>query len=230
MLKKKGIPDDFKYLAVAESELANVISPSRATGFWQIMSFTGREYGLEINSQVDERYDPVRSGLVACAYLKNAFEKFDSWTVAAASYNMGMGGINRQLQKQKTTSYYDLALNTETSRYIYRILAFKLILENPERYGFDIPKEERYQMPKMRKQVVKSSIPDLVDYAYSNGVSYKTLRHYNPWLRGYALNVPSGRSYEIQLPEKAPPAHGKRLLTVKNDSAKVDSVAVKEED
>lgn len=234
MLRKEGIPDDFKYLAVAESELSNVTSPAGAKGFWQIMSYTGREYGLEISGQVDERYDPVKSGEVACKYLRQAYEQFGNWTVAAASYNMGRAGIQRQMKRQKTTSYYDLVLNRETSRYIYRILAFKLILENPERYHFHIPESERYQMPEMREMTIEKSISDLVSYAHSQGTSYKTLRHYNPWIKGYTLRVPSGRTYVIQLPKNAPPIHGKRLLVSDSpdslgqqspgDSSSVDSL------
>lgn len=233
MLRQEGIPDDFKYLAVAESELSNVTSPAGAKGFWQIMSYTGREYGLEISGQVDERYDPVKSGKVACQYLKNAYKRFSNWTVAAASYNMGMGGIQREMETQKSTSYYDLVLNQETSRYIYRILAFKLILENPEKYHFHIPEDERYRMPEMRYLTIKSSIPDLISYAHSQGTSYKTLRHYNPWLREYSLSVGNGRQYVLQLPKNAPPIHGKRLLTTsppQGEEETADSLEVQVKD
>ncbi|MGF1534704.1 MAG: lytic transglycosylase domain-containing protein [Bernardetiaceae bacterium] len=213
VLRQEGIPDDFKYLAVAESELDNATSPSGAKGFWQIMSFTAKEYGLEVSAQIDQRYDPIRSGQAACTYLKNAYQKFDNWTAAAASYNMGMGGLSRQMQTQRSTSYYDLVLNNETSRYIYRILAFKLIMEYPERYHFDIPPEERYQNPPMRQLTIEKSIPDLVSYAHSQGTTYKTLRHYNPWIQGYSLSVLPGKTYTLQLPKDAPPPHGRRLFS-----------------
>ena len=144
ILKTHNIPDDFKYLCVAESYLRNVISPAGATGFWQFMKETGKKYGLEIRSQIDERYNLEKSTAAACNYLKDAYEMFGSWTMAAASYNMGTNGARNQTQRQKANSYYNLVLNEETSRYIARIVALKYIMQNPAKYGFDIKPGELY--------------------------------------------------------------------------------------
>ncbi|MFT6796140.1 MAG: membrane-bound lytic murein transglycosylase D, partial [Maribacter sp.] len=141
ILAKNGIPDDFKYLAVAESGLTNVVSPAGATGFWQIMQETGREYGLEVNSNVDERYHLEKSTEVACKYLNRWKEKYGSWTLTAAAYNAGPGGINKYMRIQQVDDYYDLLLGQETGRYVFRIMAIKAILSNPEKYGFHLEKD-----------------------------------------------------------------------------------------
>jgi len=202
ILKKNDIPDDFKYLSVIESNLENVISPSGATGFWQFMDAAGKKYGLEINSQIDERYHVEKSTQAACSYLKDAYEMFGTWTMAAASYNMGTNGISDQIIKQKTKNYYNLVLSIETSRYIARIIAFKYIVQNWENYGFDIKEEELYQPLKFFEVTLDSSVGNFADYAFAQGINYKTLKLYNPWLRDNYLSNRTRSVYKIKIPEK----------------------------
>jgi membrane-bound lytic murein transglycosylase D len=202
ILKKNGIPDDFKYVAVIESGLANAISPAGATGFWQFLEGTGLEYGLEVNKEVDERYNVEKSTEAACRYLWNAYNRFGSWTLAAASYNMGMNGVDRQLNRQRTKNYYNLLLNEETSRYMFRILALKEILSAPEKYGFMVTENKKYPPLRTVDVVVSTSIPDLIDFSIRNGYNYKILRYYNPWLRDTMLNNRAGKAYTIKFPEE----------------------------
>lgn len=200
ILAENGIPDDFKYLAMAESALMNVASPAGARGFWQFMKATGREYGLEITADVDERYHLEKSTQSATKYLNKAHDKFGDWTAVAASYNMGQSGFSRRQNKQLSQDYYDLYLNEETSRYMFRILAFKVIFENPKKYGFDLKDEDFYSMPPLRSVQVKESIKDLALWAKQHDSNYKNLKLYNPWLRDDNLNIRSGKTYEISLP------------------------------
>jgi hypothetical protein len=200
ILKEKGVPDDFKYLALIESGLQNVTSPAGAKGFWQLMPKTAKERGLEVNSNVDERYSYIKSTEVACDYLLKAKEKFGTWTLAAASYNMGISGINKQLERQKVDNYYDLLLNDETGRYLFRILAIKHIYENPKKYGFHFRKKDLYTMPELSQIKIDSSVTNLADFAISQGVNYKELKMYNPWLREIDLNNKSGKEYVISIP------------------------------
>ena len=181
ILKEEGLPDDFKYLAVIESSLENVRSPRGAKGFWQIMPSTAREYGLEVNSNVDERYHIEKSTRVACTYLKKAKKRFGSWTLAAASYNRGIFGIDRLLKKQITDNYYDLLLNTETSRYIFRILAVKEIMSNPQRYGYVYKPEDLYQQIPVRKIGIDTAINNIARFAKDQSVNYKIIKIHNPW-------------------------------------------------
>ncbi len=199
-MKEKGVPDDFKYLALIESGLQNVTSPAGAKGFWQLMPKTAKERGLEVNSNVDERYSYIKSTEVACDYLLKAKEKFGTWTLAAASYNMGISGINKQLERQKVDNYYDLLLNDETGRYLFRILAIKHIYENPKKYGFHFRKKDLYTMPELSQIKIDSSVTNLADFAISQGVNYKELKMYNPWLREIDLNNISGKEYVISIP------------------------------
>jgi membrane-bound lytic murein transglycosylase D len=201
MLKENGIPDDFKYVAIAESALMNVGSPAGARGFWQIMESTGKEYGLEITNDVDERYHFEKSTLAATKYLKKAHAKFGDWTAVAASYNMGQAGFSRRQEEQLHDNYYELYLNEETSRYLFRILAFKVIFENPGAFGYHFRESDYYKDPSFRKIRVDEDIKDLPKWAKENGSSYKDLKLYNPWLRDRNLNVKRGKSYEILLPE-----------------------------
>lgn len=201
-LQEEDVPQDFVYLALAESLLSQVTSPAGASGFWQLMPDTARGYGLLVNSEVDERYHVQKATLAACRYLKSAKKRFGSWTLAAAAYNRGVGGIQRAMAKQGVDSYYDLYLNDETSRYMFRILALKEVLGNPSKYGFDLPKEQGYNPLPSRSVTVTSSIPDLPKYALENGTNYKTLRLYNPWIKNYTLTVAPGKEYVLQLPEK----------------------------
>ncbi|MCB0754965.1 MAG: lytic transglycosylase domain-containing protein [Flavobacteriales bacterium] len=201
ILKKNGVPDDFKYLCLIESGLMNVVSPAGATGFWQILKTTGQEYGLEINSNVDERYDVAKSTEAACKYLKEAHDKYGNWTLAAASYNMGINGVERQLERQKVNNYYDLLLNAETSRYVFRIIAAKEILEHPTKYGFHFRLKDLYLPPETYTVKVDTAISDLALFAEQHGVNYKILKIFNPWLRETHLNNKSRKLYTIEFPK-----------------------------
>ena len=200
ILKANNIPDDFKYLAVIESGLEDVVSPSGAAGFWQILKSTAKEYGLEVNPAIDERYNLEKSTKVACEYLREAFEKFGSWTMAAASYNKGQNGISRLIEKQGTNNYYNLHLNSETSRYVFRIIAVKEILENPKQYGFIYREKDLYVMPKYKTIEIDATISDLADFATANGTNYKLLKQLNPWLRNTSLPDKSRRKYILKIP------------------------------
>jgi len=200
ILKENGIPDDFKYLALIESGLENVQSYAGAVGFWQILKSTGREYGLIINRDVDERYHPIKSTEAACKYFKRAFNKFGNWTLVAASYNRGMRGMQNALDHQKVDNYYDLMLNDETSRYVFRILAIKQIFETPEDYGLDISKEHLYQPYQYRFDTLRNST-DWVEYANEQKVTYKTLRIYNAWIQDDDIRVGRGEYYVVSLPK-----------------------------
>lgn len=201
VLAENNIPEDFKYVALIESGLLNVRSHRDAVGFWQIMEATGKELGLEINDEVDERYNPIKSTEAAAKYFRKAYNKFGNWTNAAASYNMGMTGLQRNLTRQKMDSYYDLHLNEETARYVLRILALKEIIENKEKYGFAIPKGRLYTAAPMKEVIVEEDIEDLVSFAIAQGISYKTLKTHNPWLRDKTLTIKKkGGSYTILIP------------------------------
>ncbi len=200
ILEVNGVPSDFKYLAVAESGLRNVVSPAGAAGFWQFLKSTGLEYGLEINNEVDERYNYEKATEAACAYLKDAKALFGSWTLAAASYNVGMSKLQKRLEEQQVTNYYDLYLNSETSRYVFRILSYKMVFENPEKFGFEFVKKDLYQPYQFRSVVVENSIPDLAQFAIDNGTNYKMLKVVNPWLISSSLTISQGNSYTIKIP------------------------------
>jgi hypothetical protein len=202
ILAKNGIPDDFKYLAVAESGLTNVVSPAGATGFWQIMSETGREYGLEVNSNVDERYHLQKSTEVACTYLKKWKERYGSWALTAAAYNAGPGAINKYMGIQQVNNYWDLLLGDETGRYVFRIMAIKEILANPEKYGFHVEKEDMYQAVPSFSVEVDKPVSDFADFAQEYEINYKILKRHNPWLREPHLNNSSGKKYVIEIPNK----------------------------
>ncbi|QBA64446.1 lytic transglycosylase domain-containing protein [Muriicola soli] len=202
ILAKNGIPDDFKYLAVAESGLQNVVSPAGAAGFWQIMKATGKEYGLEVNSNVDERYNLALATQLACEYLKKNKEKFGSWTLAAASYNAGAGAINKYMGIQQATDYYDLLLGQETGRYVFRIMAIKEILSHPEKYGFEISEEDLYATVPTFTVEVDKPVEDFATFAKEYEINYKILKRHNPWLREPHLNNASGKKYVIEIPHK----------------------------
>ena len=202
ILKEEGVPNDLKYLSVIESGLENVISPAGAKGFWQIMRTTGREYGLEVNSNVDERYHIVSSTRMAAQYLKKAKDKFGSWTLAAASYNRGMSGIQRNLNAQEVESYFDLLLGKETSRYVFRILAIKEIIENPSKYGYVFDNTDLYYSVPVRYHGLDTAISNLTSFAQKMGINYKVLKIHNPWLLQNHLNNKSRKYYEIAIPEK----------------------------
>ncbi|MGB2170878.1 MAG: lytic transglycosylase domain-containing protein [Flavobacteriaceae bacterium] len=200
ILAEEGVPDDFKYLALIESGLENLVSPKGAKGFWQIMRTTGREYGLEVNANVDERYHLELSTRVACAYLKKAKEKLGSWTLAAASYNRGVSGIKRILQTQQADQYADLLLGTETKRYLFRIMAVKEIVSHPERYGFFVDDFQKYHPLVFRTVKVDTAITNIARFSKQMGINYKTMKLYNPWLLENHLNNKSRKLYHIALP------------------------------
>jgi len=201
ILAAEGVPLDFKYLAVIESGLQNVSSPAGAKGFWQFMRATAREYDLEVNTNVDERFNLVLATQAAARYLKQARDEFGSWTLAAASYNAGRAGIRRELTRQGVSNYYDLLLNEETSRYIFRILAVKRLLEEPEQYGFQYSRDHLYQWIPTRKVQVDTAVRDFVAFAEKFGINYKILKIHNPWLREGHLNNSSRKLYTIDIPE-----------------------------
>lgn len=202
ILKKNNIPDDFKYLCVAESNIENVISPAGATGFWQFMKPAGEKYGLEINSQIDERYNVEKSTEAACKYLKDSYDMFGSWIVAAASYNMGNDGVSLQQERQKSKNYFNLVLNPETSRFVARIVSLKYILQNPKKYGFDIKLKDKYKTLEYSEVMLDSSVADFADYAKSLGVNYFILKMYNPWLRDNYLSNKNKKAYAIKIPNE----------------------------
>jgi hypothetical protein len=199
-LKENGVPDDFKYLCVAESSLQNLRSGVGASGYWQFMSGTAPGYNLEVNSNVDERYHVLKSTDAACKYLKIAYAKFGNWTAAAASYNCGMGGYNNFASFQKTNYYYDIALPEETAKYMFRILSFKVLMGNAKEMGFMVDDENGYKPINTKSISVSSNIASLADWAIENGTTYKILKILNPWLRERSLIVRPGKSYIIKLP------------------------------
>lgn len=199
-LKKEGIPSDLMYLAVIESDLQNKISPSNAVGFWQLLKGTAKDFKLEVTNEVDERYHPLKSTRAAAIYLRKARKKFGSWTNAAASYNIGRRGLDRALKQQGVSSYYDLLLGEETSRYVFRAIAIKLIFENPEDYGFNFSDENLYHKENLEEIKITETINNLRDWAFENHINYKELKRYNPWLRKNRLTVRSGKTYTFQMP------------------------------
>jgi membrane-bound lytic murein transglycosylase D len=203
ILKAEGVPDDFKYLALIESGfLERVVSPAGAAGIWQFLAGTARDFGLEVTKEVDERYHLEKSTVAACKYLKNAFERYQSWTMAAASYNAGLRGIDRQVGRQKVESYYDLLLVEETSRYVFRILAIKEIMANPQNFGFHLAVDDLYPVIPTYNLEVNSAIPDFADFAESKGATYRELKDLNPWLRETFLTNSSGKKYVLKMPEQ----------------------------
>lgn len=201
ILKEKGIPDDFKYLALAESGLnPRAVSPAGAVGFWQFLDVTAKEYGLEVNKEIDERYNIEKSTYAFCAFLREAYKKYGSWTLAAASYNGGLARVQRQMERQKMNNYYDLLFVDETQRYVFRITALKLILENPEQYNFVVNDNEKYPAIKTRNIEIKGAINNFADFAIENGINYKLLKDFNPWLRDDKLTNAAGKKYTIKIP------------------------------
>ncbi|NVK51627.1 MAG: lytic transglycosylase domain-containing protein [Flavobacteriaceae bacterium] len=200
LLKKYGLPDDFKYLCVAESALIDETSSAGAAGFWHFMKGTGKEYGLEINRNVDERYHIEKATKVAAEYLKKSKERFGTWTLAAAAYNGGNARIAKSLRTQQVTSYYDALLPDETERYVFRIIALKEVLSNPKKYGFIFDKNDLYTLQKTRTYKVDTAISNIASFAKKFGTNYKELKIHNPWLRQNKLNNKSRKLYEIKIP------------------------------
>ena len=202
ILAKYDVPNDFKYLALIESGLQNVVSPSGAAGFWQFMKGTAKEYNLEMENTVDERYHLEKATEAACLYLKKAKEEMGSWTLAAAAYNAGKSGIRTQLNKQQVNDYYDLHLNNETSRYVFRILALKEIMKNPKKYGFIYKKSQLYDLEPVQYVTVDSTITNLANFAKLYKTNYKTIRLLNPWIRDFTLENKTGKTYVIKVPKQ----------------------------
>ncbi len=200
ILGKNGIPDDFKYLVAAESEYSNMISPAGATGFWQIMKATGIEQGMEINSVIDERYDIEKSTQFACDYFKKSYEKYGDWTLTAASYNSGRAALNEQIMIQQQDNYYDLLLAEETARYIFRVVAYKLVISDPANYGFTISEGELYPVLKYKEVTVDTAVTSFSTFAEHFGTNYKLLKFLNPWLRKPYLKPKPGKEYVIKIP------------------------------
>jgi len=203
ILKKNNIPDDFKYLALVESGLQNVVSPAGATGYWQFLEKTAREFGLEVSNEVDERYHIEKSTEAACKYLNAAHEKYNDWALVAASYNVGMQKVSKELKRQQANSYYDLLLNNETGRYVFRILAIKQIFEQPTQYGFNIRKNDLYQPLNYKVIEINKPVENFADFAKEKNISYKILKHFNPWLRQAYLKNTANKTYSIKLPTDA---------------------------
>ena len=203
ILKSHGIPEDFKYLCVAESGFdVRAVSPAKAVGLWQIIESAAKESGLEVNEEVDERYHIEKSTEAACRIFKSNFQKFGSWSLVAAAYNGGRTFVDRQMSNQKVKSYYDLQFGEETTRYVFRILAFKLVMEDPEKYGFIIAKNQYYPIVETKTIEVKRPVTDWAAFALDNGINYKALKMFNPWLRGTFLKNPTLKTYTLKIPEK----------------------------
>ena len=202
ILIEEGVPTDFKYLALIESGLDNVTSPRGAKGFWQIMKTTGKEYGLEINSNVDERYNLNLSTRLACKYLKKAKDKFGTWTLAAAAYNRGINGVQNEITKQNQTRYGNILFGEETKRYVFRIIALKNIVESPESFGFFIKEEQMYKPTKYEELKVDIPIYNISDFSKKLGLSYKNFKIHNPWLLENHLNNKSKKVYTILIPKE----------------------------
>ncbi len=201
ILKKNGVPDDFKFMAVAESGLTNTVSSDGATGFWQLMEESAKKYGLEISKEVDERYNVAKSTQAACDYLKEAHARFGNWTLTAASYNNGINGIENQIGRQQTKNYYSMYLNEETYRFVARIVSIKEIFKNPHKYGFYFAQNDLY--PRFDTYEVKINYPvkDFAQFAKNYGINYKILKIFNPWLRDNFLKNKNRKTYILEIPK-----------------------------
>lgn len=219
ILKKNNIPDDFKYLAVVESGLMNVTSPAGAKGVWQFIEVAAKQYRLEVSAEVDERYHLEKSTQAACDYFSDAYKIFKNWTLVAASYNVGMGALQKQVSAQNVNSFYDLQINDETSRYIYRILSVKYIMENPQRAGFRFRKKDLYPYIPLNDVKIDTTLPDLIAFAEKQGINYKMLKYFNPWLRKNTLTLKKGQEYFIKIPNP-----GYRTIQINDGEFPEDSV------
>jgi hypothetical protein len=202
ILEAEGVPVDFKYLCVAESNLQQVVSPSKATGFWQFLEDTAKEYGLEITAEIDERYHIEKATRAACAYLKKAYAKYGTWTMAAAAYNVGGTNLDKQIARQKQTGYYDLLLPEETSRYVFRAVGFKLVMSNPALYGFNVRREDLCTPLRWSEKEISGAVESWADFAGRYGTNYKIFKYFNPWLRDEKLANTAKKTYTVKIPAK----------------------------
>jgi membrane-bound lytic murein transglycosylase D len=202
ILKEEGVPDDLKYIAVAESGLDNVVSPSKAAGFWQFLKGSAKDFDLEVNNEVDERYNLEKATRAACRYMKWNYEKYGNWALAAAAYNYGRSNINKQMERQQCENYYDLLLPDETERYVFRLIALKMILEDPKKYDFTLSHNDLYESIDTYLVPVDYQIKNLAEFAKEHGISYRMLKEFNPWLRENYLTNKGGKTYKIKIPVK----------------------------
>ena len=224
ILKKNGVPADMKYLCVAESGLTNATSPAKAQGYWQFMEATGKSYGLEINADIDMRNDLEASTEAACRYLKTLYNHLGSWSAAAAAYNCGEGGLSKRMSQQSVKSYYDTRLNVETSRYVYRIVAIKLVMQHPQDYGFQLRKCDLYPTIPYTTTTLCGQNIDLYEFAKKNGTSYKMLRELNPWLNNDKILNKANKSYTVRIPTK----DGLSLKAIMKDENKSTAVVTRQ--
>ncbi|MBQ9575601.1 MAG: lytic transglycosylase domain-containing protein [Muribaculaceae bacterium] len=223
ILKEQGVPLDFLYLAVTESSMDyNAYSSAKAAGMWQLLAGTARDYDLEVTDDVDERYDPEKSTVAACKYLKAAFKKYGHWPTVAASYNAGMGRISGELTKQKVENSFDLYLVQETSRYVFRIIAYKLVMESPKRYGYRFSRKNLWQPVGYTVVEVTGPVASWVDWAKAKGITYAQLREANPWIRSTKLTNAGGKTYKVRIPKHNDLYRSKRTFTVYNKEWVVD--------
>ena len=223
ILKEQGVPLDFLYLAVTESSMDyNAYSSAKAAGMWQLLAGTARDYGLEVSDEVDERFDPEKSTVAACKYLKSAYRKYGHWPTVAASYNAGMQRLSNELSKQKVDNSFDLYLVQETSRYVFRIIAYKLVMESPKRYGYRFSRNHLWQPVSYTTVEVTGSVSNWVDWAKERGISYLQLRETNPWIRSTKLTNAGGKTYKVRVPKQSDLYRSKRSFSVYNKDWVVD--------
>jgi len=217
ILKEQGIPADMIYLAAIESTLnPRALSPAKAAGMWQFMPTTGKEYGLEVGTEVDERYDVEKSTRAACRYLKDAYAKYGNWESVAASYNGGMARVTKELEAQQADSAYDLWLAEETMRYMFRLLAMKMIMESPAQYGFTLSASQLYQPLEYTSVKVNGPVDDWAQWAIDHGIDYMTLREHNPWIRAKSLTNKNGKTYTVRIPTPDSLSRSKQKTKVYN--------------
>ena len=223
ILKEQGVPLDFLYLAVTESSMDyNAYSSAKAAGTWQLLAGTARDYGLEVTDEVDERFDPEKSTVAACKYLKSAYKKYGNWPTVAASYNAGMQRITNELSKQQVSSSFDLYLVQETSRYVFRIIAYKLLMESPKRYGYRFSRKNLWQPVDYTTVEVTGSVASWIDWAKGKGLTYAQLREANPWIRSTKLTNSGGKTYKVRVPKQSELYRSKRSYTVYNKDWVID--------
>ena len=223
ILQEEGVPQDFKYLCVIESGLQNVTSPAGAGGYWQFMKATGQKYGLEITDEIDMRNDLEAATHAACRYLKSLKDRFGGWTEAAAAYNCGENGLERRLSNQRQRSYYELYLNKETQRYVYRILALKLIMQHPQDYGYTVRRRDTYPELPYEEVTLSGQNVDMVRFAIDHGTTYKMLRTYNPWITTDNLKNKTGKSYTVRIPTKKGTEYN-TIIRGKHDTTVIESI------